>query len=166
MRQKKIWRYYCEFCKKSGCGKPQMRTHETHCTMNPDRICRVCGNVLKIEQPEMRWLKALMPDPTDPIYQKGSDGKFAGLGAFVSYSSTDDGAGKRLLKASIERAIEDIRKMTENDYHDGCPACILAAIRQTQPEWWWLEFNYQEEMKEAFAAIHETEEQAEMRSMY
>lgn len=35
-------RYYCDFCKKSGGSKPAMAKHETSCTNNPDRVCRMC----------------------------------------------------------------------------------------------------------------------------
>lgn len=42
--------YYCEFCKKHGLSAGSMATHEKHCTANPDRICRLCGetNIRKI----------------------------------------------------------------------------------------------------------------------
>ncbi len=36
------WRYYCEFCKKAGCQAGAMIRHETSCTMNPNRVCRMC----------------------------------------------------------------------------------------------------------------------------
>lgn len=41
MRQLKRWRYYCDFCRKAGGSKRHMETHETHCTLNPNRLCRV-----------------------------------------------------------------------------------------------------------------------------
>ena len=42
MRKKKVWRYWCDFCNKGGCGCFQMKIHEKHCTMNPNRQCRIC----------------------------------------------------------------------------------------------------------------------------
>jgi hypothetical protein len=36
--------YYCDFCKKRGLRKHSMQIHEEHCTANPDRTCRMCGN--------------------------------------------------------------------------------------------------------------------------
>lgn len=36
-------RYYCDFCKKSGASAYHMRNHEKHCTLNPDRECRMCS---------------------------------------------------------------------------------------------------------------------------
>jgi len=44
MRQKKVWRYYCDHCKKGGCGKWAMAKHEQHCTNNPQRRCRCCDD--------------------------------------------------------------------------------------------------------------------------
>lgn len=32
--------YYCDFCKKRGLRS--LKTHEAHCTLNPDRTCRLC----------------------------------------------------------------------------------------------------------------------------
>ena len=43
MKRKKMWRYYCEFCKKSSGSGGAMSTHEKHCTANPNRTCRMCG---------------------------------------------------------------------------------------------------------------------------
>lgn len=45
MKQKKVWRFYCDHCKKAGGGKRAMETHERHCTLNPERECRVCALV-------------------------------------------------------------------------------------------------------------------------
>lgn len=42
MRQVKVWRYYCDFCKKGGCGKAAMVKHEKRCVKNPDRECGMC----------------------------------------------------------------------------------------------------------------------------
>jgi len=34
--------YYCDFCKKRSLRS--LKTHEAHCTGNPDRTCRLCKN--------------------------------------------------------------------------------------------------------------------------
>ena len=44
MRQKRVWRYYCDHCKKGGCGKAAMVRHEEHCIKNPTRSCRMCNH--------------------------------------------------------------------------------------------------------------------------
>lgn len=35
-------RYYCDHCKKAGGSGKWMLHHEEACTLNPDRVCRVC----------------------------------------------------------------------------------------------------------------------------
>ena len=40
MRREKKWVYYCDFCKKKGLRS--LKTHEAHCTLNPQRSCRLC----------------------------------------------------------------------------------------------------------------------------
>jgi len=34
--------YYCDFCKRHTLTINSMVKHEKHCTLNPNRICRVC----------------------------------------------------------------------------------------------------------------------------
>ncbi len=59
MKTQRRWRYYCDFCKKSGGSKSAMLLHEKHCTMNPNRECRMCGK-LGQPQPKMTELIALL----------------------------------------------------------------------------------------------------------
>ena len=42
MRKEKRWRYYCDFCGKSGGHPWHMKNHESSCTANPERKCRMC----------------------------------------------------------------------------------------------------------------------------
>jgi hypothetical protein len=44
MKVKRLLTYYCSYCKKHGHRKPDMEKHEQHCTLNPNRSCRLCGN--------------------------------------------------------------------------------------------------------------------------
>ena len=44
MRKKQVWRYWCDFCKKSGCSGGHMKRHELTCTANPNRSCRMCDS--------------------------------------------------------------------------------------------------------------------------
>lgn len=37
-----VKKYTCDFCKKSKYTPQSMRLHEKHCTLNPDRKCRMC----------------------------------------------------------------------------------------------------------------------------
>lgn len=131
MRQKKVWRYYCEFCKKAGCHAGHMRKHELHCTANPSRKCRVCD------------MRDGLQEPTDVL--------IAALG--ISF--------KRLEEVA-----------------DGCPACILTALRLApenhglrmkrveacafleaydEPIWDGRErFDYREQMKSVMSDVNES----------
>ena len=62
MKSKKVWRYYCEFCGKGGCGKYAMEQHEIHCTMNPNRKCRMCA-IAELRTVPMDELIKLLPEP-------------------------------------------------------------------------------------------------------
>lgn len=44
MRKVQRWRYYCEYCKKSGGSAYHMEMHEKGCTNNPHRVCGMCRN--------------------------------------------------------------------------------------------------------------------------
>lgn len=42
MKVKRVNRYYCDHCKKSGCGKSALMKHERGCMRNPGRVCGFC----------------------------------------------------------------------------------------------------------------------------
>ena len=42
MKRKQVWRYWCDYCGKAGLSAGHMKKHERHCTMNPERECRMC----------------------------------------------------------------------------------------------------------------------------
>jgi|ERR1044072_785675 hypothetical protein len=84
MRKRRVWRYYCDFCKKANCSAHATSEHEKHCTMNPERQCRMC-----------KW---------QPRAKK--------------LSVAD-------LKKELEVSFARLRFMVQ------CPACILAAIKQS-----------------------------------
>jgi len=121
MKRKKVWRYYCDFCGKGGCSKPHMARHEKHCTKNPDRVCGMCDFLGLAQRPLGEILAEIPAPPTkDELH-----------GGCVSFNEP-------------EVHIAPFRDATE-----GCPACILAAIRQSE----WadspvIQFNYNAEAKE------------------
>lgn len=104
MKKKQVWRYYCEFCKKSGCSGGHMKAHELTCTANPNRECRMCGpggsygRTLTAKR-DTAALVAILATRHDP-----------------SLTATEN-----------REAIMDQLREAAN----GCPACILAAIRQS-----------------------------------
>lgn len=121
-------RYYCDFCKKSGCGKHAIEQHEKHCTMNPNRQCRMC-EIAEQEQIGMEELIKLLPPRKETM---------------VDYGISIQTGGKDDLKA--------LREKTGN-----CPACILATIRQSGGCGYMYEFYFEEECKSFWADINSEE---------
>jgi hypothetical protein len=121
MKDKMVHRYYCDFCKKSGCGKYAMEQHELHCTMNPGRSCGMCAMVGE-KQADTESMLDVLPD---------------GL----------DNPRDELLRVEIKKQMPILREITHN-----CPACILAALRQSHLECGdYIEaFDFQAEAKEFF----------------
>lgn len=62
MRQKQVWRYYCDHCNKGGCGKGAMLKHEKHCIRNPERACRMCEHGGTVTHPMPELIEALQND--------------------------------------------------------------------------------------------------------
>lgn len=110
MKTKKVNRYYCEFCKKSGCVARWIKKHEERCTMNPDRYCGFC-HLLDKTQPDLQELLIILPDPDDYKTWDDFTGDFQGFDA--------------CLGTAANEALSKLRDATEN-----CPACIMAALRQ------------------------------------
>jgi hypothetical protein len=129
MKIKRVNRYYCDFCKKSGCSKAAMQKHEKHCTMNPDRICRMCL-LLELEQQPMSNLLALLPNPKD-------------------FEGADEAAwtdASPLAKA-VNASMKSLRDAT-----GGCPMCILSTLRQSGiPVPMASSFNFKQECDEIWA---------------
>ncbi len=140
MKTRKMNRYYCDFCKKSGGSKYWMEKHEKHCTANPDRECRMCY-LTKGGHPHTKTLLAMLPDMEKfRVTNKGlcpdENGKW-------SEFEWDEYPG---YQEAVEVAFKRIREETEN-----CPACLLAVIRQSQiivefdfkveKEKFWTEYN-------------------------
>uniref|UniRef100_A0A6M3K226 Uncharacterized protein n=1 Tax=viral metagenome TaxID=1070528 RepID=A0A6M3K226_9ZZZZ len=127
MKVKRVNRYYCEYCKKSGCSARHMRHHEERCTMNPGRKCGMCG-LIDAEQQPMETLLAVLPDPA--LFWK--DWAFT-------------------YTAEIQKAVADLREIA-----DGCPACILAALLQKGiPVGAIYDFNFREECDGVWARFNE-----------
>lgn len=133
MRRVKRWRYYCDYCKKTGGQRPSMERHERGCTANPNRICGLCEHA-GIPQPNLTDLTAFI--------DKYCEGRLS-----------HDLAG-----SPLDPMIKDLSALAEH-----CPACILAALRQAKTETysnfnfkkeldtWWAEEN-KERMEGACSA--------------
>lgn len=108
MKTKRMLRYYCDWCKKSGGSARHIKHHEERCTLNPRRVCGMC-QLLELEQQPLRRLRAMLPKP-GPYLQVDENG-------YESYDA--------VLTSAVHDALPALREATDN-----CPVCILAAIRQ------------------------------------
>lgn len=138
MRIKKVNRYYCDFCKKSGGSSGAMKKHEAHCTMNPSRDCRMCKSMDEVQSPIKDLLK-ILPDPKTVVKLTEMEGGFV---------AEDWEPLKEALKVSFPR----LRKVT-----GGCPMCILAALRQKEIPGYIGEecgFKYKDEIAEIWKELN------------
>ena len=105
MRQVKRWRYYCDFCKKSGGSKGHMMRHENGCTKNPNRECGLCRFGEEVSTPLAELISFV-------------DERAASLPADDLFYNN----GK-----NSEQLVNDLQAKA-----NGCPACALAALRQAK----------------------------------
>ncbi len=133
MRRRKVWRYYCEFCKKSNCSAASISRHEKRCTLNPDRHCGMCA-VAELGQKPMSVLVDLLADIT--IKEKRGE-----YGIDIA------------LGGDMDEALERLRDETEN-----CPACILAALRQKGIPVPMTKFNFTEACKEFWSYVNKADD--------
>lgn len=117
--------YYCEYCNKHGLRSDAMEKHEKHCTLNPNRECRLCGN-----------------ENIKDIIKKYSN----------AYTFEEEPIGNLdntiVIKWEKKFSLDDI-----NDDVEGCPVCILTVLRcaklSESPVCFKLgEFNYKEALQE------------------
>jgi len=105
MKNKMVKQYICDFCGKKGLSATHMKRHETYCTKNPQRGCRMC-NVADTLVSHKRIIEML---PV-PVIEEGEFGD------------------KHLLNAEIINGV--LRNLKADDDYIYCPACVLAALRQ------------------------------------
>ena len=131
MKRLKKWRYYCDYCKKSGCSGGHIKRHEESCTMNPNRVCGMCKQTDE-EQPKMAdMIKAL----DVAVINEGQD---------------NHGFDFCTIKNEKE-ALEALRKAANN-----CPACILAALRQHGYPFLFDSFRFADEQKSFWGDVNES----------
>lgn len=115
--------YYCDFCKKKSLRS--LKTHEKHCTGNPDRECRLCDN-----------------KPIRPIIEKYQ--KYFHIRETKKHSyiaELDEIIITPIFKK--EFTLQDL--INELDYE--CPNCILALIRCLGLNCWYFEKKYKYDYK-------------------
>lgn len=136
MRRKKVWRYYCDFCKKANCSGASIKKHESRCTLNPSRHCGFC-DILENGQPtNMNEAMTLLPTPDDFLVKDG----------YLEYYSNE-------FTEKAEAAMSKVRELL-ND----CPACILSVIRRKGiPVPSIKSFDFQKESESAWAEFNENQ---------
>jgi len=65
-----VKKYSCDFCKKSKYTPQSMRLHEKHCTLNPNRECRMCYFAFGSSTTPMAELLEIFGDGSDERYYK------------------------------------------------------------------------------------------------
>ncbi len=135
MRVKKVNRYYCDFCKKAGCSSFHMKRHEEHCTLNPNRKCRMC-KAAGYSPENISDLIKILPDPNQ----------------FIVHHSNENG------EYDTEEGLEEAANATLDDLYEktsGCPACMMAAFRQAHiPIPVVSKFDYVATCKEFWDNVH------------
>lgn len=126
--------YYCDHCKKRTLSSGSMKVHETHCTANPNRICRMCGGGVFIGNVVNEFKKRF---------------KLVTVQAYEDIFEITD------LKAEWTGkpvTLDEIR-----DSVDDCPNCILSVLRQCKFNYHYFngmgidKFNYKKELQEALS---------------
>ena len=134
MHKHKRWRYYCDFCSKSGGHAGWMLIHEAKCFRNPNRICTVCEALQECQTDIAELLATLKEDiEGDDVQLKSNSGPMV------------------IIPAKLRNAANE------------CPACMLAAILQNAktydtpediPE---FDFDFKKEMDWTSNEIRESE---------
>lgn len=138
MKIKKVNRYWCDFCNKAGLSASHMAKHEKHCTLNPARECRMCkmmkdGWDSDFKQATLPELIAILPPPDMVANENGG----------IEYHYT--------YQAKLDAAIPLLRKAA-----GGCPACMMAALRQAKIHVPMATgFDFTRECKEIWSGINE-----------
>ena len=99
--------YYCDYCKKRSLRS--LANHETHCTANPNRECRLCGRIS---------IKKIIEK------YKGYFEVSTVMNSRFGYEY--EGIEVKFLK---DFTLEDIRNEVRNDDGTPCPMCLLAISR-------------------------------------
>jgi hypothetical protein len=134
MKTKRVNRYYCDFCKKSGCSAPHLKRHEERCTMNPNRHCGVCDMMEDDVAAPLTELVAMWPNAAN--YKTKDE-----FGEVIDYRLADDAGA----------VLEAVREASGR-----CPACILASIRQAGiPVLMVEKFDFRAEMDGVWAEVNE-----------
>jgi hypothetical protein len=128
MKKKQVWKYYCDYCKKSGGSKYHIEKHEKGCTLNPNRVCGLC-KIVGNKQSPIETLIAILPNIEN--YRSTVIDRYGFKSEYYDDFDT-------VLHGKLDILRETV---------DNCPACIMAALRQAKiPVPMVIGFNYKEEL--------------------
>ncbi len=113
-----------------------MELHEKHCTLNPNRECRMCEKIETLRQPPMADLVAIMPNPE----------QYKEIHAEHGYEMYPG------LQVPFEAALAKLIDAAQD-----CPMCILAALKQSGTVQFNATWDFQKECKSIWADINDTQ---------
>ena len=125
IKQKNI--YYCEYCKKYRLNRVAMKIHEARCTLNPNRVCRLCNN--RIDEDEKRLLKNKFKELILDNRKLECEKYWSVEGSFVD---------------KLNEYIKEMKGIIE------CPICLFSIIRQAikDENMGMVDYNLKRELKE------------------
>jgi len=110
MREAQRTIYYCDYCRAHRHSRASMAKHEAGCTMNPNRVCR--------------WRIDGHSDGTKQMDIAPIAVELNARAGFAPRSADPDARDDLLLG-------QDDIDWLRNEV-DGCPVCMLAALRQSE----------------------------------
>lgn len=123
MRSKRVWRHYCDHCKKSGCNSHAITLHERTCFRNPQRHCVVCDKDQDVQAALNQVSDWRSPSATIDQMRQITEGCPACIVAIIILGEFDtpgdeDGPGKAFpFDYKAERRIYDEIKNPNTEIH-------------------------------------------------
>jgi|WetSurMetagenome_2_1015567.scaffolds.fasta_scaffold800885_1 hypothetical protein len=142
--------YYCDHCGKRGMGASAMTKHEKHCTLNPNRECRLCIMINEVSTPShvIRDLVEKYKNTFEIVRHEES----FGFGTSFKW---------KFQPVTPNDILNDV---------DGCPACALTIARlsgltASEVDREEFNFDFQKEMQSFWADRNKEEWEKERREM-
>lgn len=146
MKERTVTQYSCDFCGKKLLQRSAMVKHELACTLNPNRKCRMCEAAGLMQLP-VATLVALIPSrdllniPSQDVWDP------------MSYLE------KEHVSALIEKLDPTLKDLVAKVEEAACrcPACMMAAFRQSGLPMGVLKaFDYKKLKKAFWADVNDT----------
>lgn len=149
MKSRIVTQYICEMCNKRGLSRSAMVKHEQHCTLNPDRLCKMCEYANGGSGCKPQKVMSILPNPAGYHLPDEHQGFDHGQNCFdhrpAPFNHWEE------FRDDIEAALPKLWEEVEY-----CPACMLAALRQRGIPGWIHDWRYKKEVEKMFE-IHRQE---------